>query len=128
MKEKITYALWGVLFILCAGLGFLGPQDGFAGGLLTFLSLVFFVPGILLLCWGRRKAVRILSAVSLGLTLLALLANFASLSLSERMGNFLYGVLIVVSSPMVCSGYWVLSLFLWACLLTGSFLNKKKGC
>ena len=42
------------------------------------------------------------------------------------MGNALFGVLIVVSSPMVCSGYWALSLFLWACLLMVSHSLVKK--
>lgn len=125
MKEKLAYILWGILFVLCAGLGFLQPQDGFAGGLLTAVSLLFFVPGVLLLYWGRRKPVRIISALSLGMTLVLLLANFASLGMSEIAGNILYGILTVVSSPMVCSGYWVLSLFLWACLLMGSFLKRK---
>ena len=37
-----------------------------------------------------------------------------------------FAVLIVVSSPMVCSGYWALSLFLWACLLMVSHSLLKK--
>ena len=126
MKVKITYGLWAFLYILCGGLGFTAPQDGFAGGVMTVLSLLFFVPGILLLYWGFRKTVRLISAISLGLTLVLLLANFASLGMSETAGNVLYSILILVSSPMVCSGYWVLSLFLWACLLMGSFLKKKQ--
>ena len=125
MKEKLTYILWGVLFVLCAGLGFLGNEDGFAGGLLTFVSLLFFVPGGLLLYWGKRKQVRIISAASLGLTLILLLANFASLGMSETAGKILYDILVVVSTPMVCSQVWVLSLFLWACLLMGSFFKRK---
>ena len=125
MKEKITWGLWAFFYILCAALGFTAPQEGFAGGVMTFLSLLFFLPGALLLYWGCRKPVRLVAAISLGATFLALLVNFASLTMSEGMGNFLYGVLVLVSSPMVCSGYWVLSLFLWACLLMGSFLKKK---
>ena len=119
MKEKITWGLWAFFYILCAAVGF-------AGKTATVLAVLFFVPGILLLRWGCRKPVRWIAAISLGATLLCLLANFASLTMSEAMGNFLYGVLILVSSPMVCSGYWVLSLFLWACLLMGSFLKRKK--
>ena len=42
------------------------------------------------------------------------------------MGNFLYQVLIIVSSPMVCSRHWALSLFLWACLLITSHQQLKK--
>ena len=118
MKENITYGLWAFFYILCVVLGF-------AGKTATVLALLFFVPGVLLLYWGCRKQVRLIAAISLGLTFLALIANFASIGLSEGMGNFLYGVLVLVSSPMVCSGYWVLSLFLWACLIMGSFLKKK---
>jgi len=36
----------------------------------------------------------------------------------------LHIMLVIVSSPMVCSGNWALSLFLWACLLVAS-LRKK---
>ena len=61
-----------------------------------------------------------LSALSLGLTLLALILNLLSALGSATLGNVLYGILIVVSSPMVCSGFWALSLFLWACLLLTS--------
>ena len=39
----------------------------------------------------------------------------------------LFAVLIVVSSPMVCSGYWALSLFLWACLLIVSHSLLRKN-
>ena len=38
----------------------------------------------------------------------------------------MFGVLIVVSSSMVCSGYWALSLFLWACLLMVSHALVNK--
>lgn len=119
MKEKITWGLWAVFYILCAGLGV-------AGKTATVLAVLFFVPGALLLYWGCRKPVRIVSGISLGATFVLLLANFASAGSSEEMGNFLYSVLILVSSPMVCSGYWVMSLFLWACLLMGSFLKKQR--
>ena len=64
--------------------------------------------------------------LSLGLTLLALVLNVLSAMGTVTMGNVLFAVLIVVSSPMVCSGYWALSLFLWACLLMVSHSLVKK--
>ena len=67
-----------------------------------------------------RALVRDLSIVSLSLSVLLLIANFLSAFHSELLGNILHGVLVVVSSPMICSGHWALSLFLWACLLIGS--------
>ena len=34
-------------------------------------------------------------------------------------------VLIIVSTPMITSGYWALSLFLWSCLLMLTMRTKK---
>lgn len=133
MHKKALYALWGILFILCAGLGFIPEPEGFLKGLMTALAVVFFLPGALLL--GRAKKekdlqtvalIRNLSAASLGLTLLALVGNFLSFTASEAVGDGLYAVLVIVSSPMVCGGYWLLSLFLWACLLVVSIDARRK--
>ena len=126
MKEKLTYALWGVLFIVCACLGFVRDAAGFGKVLLVLSSLIFFLPGVLLLYWGQRKQVRIISICSLGATLVLLVANFFSVLASERVGDILYTLLVLISSPMACSQYWVLSLFLWACLLMATFLKPNK--
>ena len=126
MKEKLTYALWGVLFIVCACLGFVRDAAGFGKVLLVLSSLIFFLPGVLLLYWGQRKQVRIISICSLGATLVLLVANFFSVLASERVGDILYILLVLISSPMACSQYWVLSLFLWACLLMATFLKPNK--
>ena len=133
MKKSILYALWACLFILCAGLGFI-PNPGLGGGIvMTALSVLFFVPPAMLVYLGAKekdtdtlKLVRNLSALSLGLTLVALVGNLLGAVYSEALGNFLHYVLIVVSSPMIASGYWVLSLFLWACLLMAAGKQLKK--
>ena len=133
MKNKILLALWAILYIACTFLGFF-PNPGGSGSVIRFLlSLIFFVPGFWLLyegiCSRNQKLLRLLrliSGLSLGLTFLVLLANFFTLLASEAMGNFLYGLLILVSSPMICCGYWALSLFLWACLLIGSLTKGKR--
>lgn len=138
MSRKVLFALWGAMFILCAGLGFIPgfSQNLGAGaqGVLTALSLLFFVPPALLIyAAARQKDLRTLklvqgfSAMSLGLTLLTLVVNVLSAMGTVTLGNVLFGVLIVVSSPMVCSGYWALSLFLWACLLLASHSLLKKA-
>ena len=135
MKQKFLFALWGGLFILCAGLGFIPEPAGFGKGLMTALSVLFFAPGALLLNQAKQgkdrqlaATVRNLSAASLSLTLAALVANFLSLAVPGAVGDSLYAVLVIVSSPMVCSGYWLLSLFLWACLLVVSLeiLKQRK--
>lgn len=135
MNRKFLFALWAGLFIVCAALGFIPEPTGAVRVLLTLLSVAFFAPPALLLYEAVRegdkpvlKLIGSLSALSLGLTLVLLVINFLSALRSEVLGNILYTILIIVSSPMVCSGYWVLSLFLWACLLMVSLkgLRKKK--
>ena len=133
MKQKNLFALWGGMFIVCAGLGFIPEPSGWLRGLLTTASAVFFLPGGWLLWQAVRgkdirtvRLIRNLSALSLGITLAFLLLNFLAALRSEALGSVLYHILIIVSSPMVCGGYWVLSLFLWACLLMGSLTALKK--
>lgn len=71
--------------------------------------------------------IRNLALTSLVLTVALIMANFFSLMAPEGLGNALYVLLVIVSAPMVCSQYWVLSLFGWACLMlwTRSLLKKK---
>jgi peptidoglycan/LPS O-acetylase OafA/YrhL len=123
VNKKVLYALWAVLFVVCAALGFT-PNPG-AGK--TALAVVFFLPPAILLVQAKKAGdgstvalIRNLAAWSLGLTLVLLVLNFVLAVGSEKLGRILHYVLTVVSSPMICSGYWVLSLFLWACLLMGS--------
>ena len=127
MKKKGLFALWGVLHIVCAGLGFIPEPAGALRILLTVLSVGFFVPpALLLLCAKKeqdaapRLLVRNLSGLSLLLTLALLVGNFLAALGPDALGQVLYSILVIVSSPMVCSGYWALSLFLWACLLMAS--------
>ena len=134
MSKKLLFALWGGLFILCAGLGFIPgfSQNVSAGAqaVLTVLAVAFFAPPACLIYGAKKekdartlKLVRGISLLSLGLTLLALVLNVLSAMGTVTMGH----VLIVVSSPMVCSGYWALSLFLWACLLIVSHSLLRKN-
>ena len=130
MNKKILFALWGVLFLLCAGLGFIPEPQGAAKGLMTALSVLFFVPPAVLLYRCDRDTsllIRNLSLLSLGVTLVTLILNFILAVSSEFLGTVLHYILVVVSAPMICSGYWVLSLFLWACLLMASLKMQKKS-
>ena len=127
MKNKTLFTLWGGLFIVCAGLGFIPEPAGMLRLLLTGVSFLFFLPPAVLLYRAKkdkedalRKLIRNLSALSLGLTLVLLILNFLTAFGTEAAGVMLYAMLVMVSSPMICSGYWALSLFLWACLLMGS--------
>ena len=125
MNKKILFPLWGALFVLTAGLGFLPETSGW----MTALAVLFFLPPALLLYQGERDTVllvRNLAAMSLGVTLVTLILNFVLAVSSETLGNILHYVLTIISAPMLCSGYWVLSLFGWACLLMGSLRRLKK--
>ena len=133
MKTKSLWILWGALYALCTLLGFIPNPTGFLRVLLLTFALVFFIPGGILVYDALRQkkrsvlmAVRILSACSLVLTLVALVANFLGVLASDLVGSLLYVLLVLVSTPMVCSGIWVASLFLWACLLMATFLKIKK--
>ena len=133
MKQKAWFVLWGGLFILCAGLGFIPQPEGFLRGVMTAAALGFFLVGWLILYradkTGDRDSlllVRNLSLLSLGLTLLLLVFSFLTLNVSQWMGDLVHVILVIVSSPMICSGYWVLSLFLWACLMLASVKLLKQ--
>lgn len=133
MTKTAWYTLWGGLFILCAGLGFIPEPAGLLRFLMTAISIGFFIPPGFLLYGAYRnqdnqtlRLIRNLSAGSLLLTLAVLICNFLSLMAPEALGNFLYVLLVFVSVPMICSQYWVISLFLWACLLMVSLKYLKR--
>jgi len=123
MKQKTLFALWGLLFVLTAVLGFL-PGAWWS----RLASILFFLPPFVLLHRGDRdttRLVRNLSALSLGITMVTLILNFVFAVSSETLGNVLHIILTIVSAPMVASGFWALSLFLWACLLMASLKKLK---
>ena len=133
MYRKILYALWACLFILCAGLGFIPEPEGGLAIVLTLLALLFFLPPAWLLYQsGKHREkhtallIRNLSLVSLSLTVTVLILNFFTAFASQRLGQILHYVLVIVSSPMICSGHWAMSIFLWACLLMVSLRQLKR--
>ena len=133
MSKKILYYIWGGLFIFCGFLGFIPQPEGLLKVLLVVSSLVHFVPGGLLLYLGKKEndfgsiqVVRNLAMISLAVTLFLLVLNFLSGKASDAMGDFLYGLLVMLSAPMVCSQNWFLSLFLWACLMMTAISFRKK--
>lgn len=124
MKKSIWFALWGGMFVLCAGLGFIPEPDGAVKWLLVALSVLCFLPPMVLSHQAAKagdvailRLIRNLCITSLSLTVLILIGNFLSISASEAAGNALYAMLVVISAPMVCGQYWLLSLFMWAFLM-----------
>ncbi len=135
MKKKCTlYWVWGILYVLCAALGFFPEPTGPLAGLLVLLAVAFFLPPALLLyrAMSREQVktvrlIRNLSAASLLATLVALVVNFLSVGASATVGAVVYSILILVSTPMVCGQSWVIGLFGWALLFTASRRYLKKG-
>ena len=123
--NKWLYFSWGILYALSAVLGLVQDPSEIQKLLMLIFSLTFFVPGFLLLYnaiqSGNRKGVltvRLISLASLVLTTGGLVAMLLSAGMgSEVATDVTYYVLAVVSVPMLCSQIWVVSLFLWACLL-----------
>ena len=137
MTKKTVFFIWAGLYILCAGLGFIPGLSGSLQpgiqGILTALSILFFLPPLYLVYTAKKAGdrdtlmlLRNLSALSLAVTAVTLVLNLASALASQWLGDLLHVILILVSVPMVCSGYWAVSLFLWACLLMLCLSAKKK--
>ena len=133
-KMKKLWIIWAAAYVICTVCAFFPVSPGALTGLFLLLSLVFFVPPGFLVYEAvqnrRPKTLRIirnLSLLSLGLTLLAILLNFVAFEASKAWGLVLYWLLILVSTPMICSQVWVVGLFGWAVLLMTSlkFLKKK---
>ncbi len=133
MKRQKLYLCWGGCFALCAGLGCIPNPEGLLKAVMVLLSVLFFLPPTLLLVRGIREKnrsevllIRRIALLSLGVTLALLVANVLTARGAKAVGDFFYYLLVILSAPMVCGQYWVLSLFLWGCLLTTSCLWMPK--
>lgn len=133
-KTKLLWCLWAAAYGICTVCGFFPVAAGALYGLFILLSLGFFVPPALLLFEAVQnkqpkilRIIRNLSLISLGLTLVTIVLNFVSIQASAAWGLVLYWILILVSTPMVCSQVWVIGLFGWAMLLMTClhYLRKK---
>ena len=133
MSDTVLYAIWGGLYALCAGLGFVTEPGKALQVLMTALSLALFVPPFVLnyraAAKGDRRTLKLnrnLSCVWLVLACVLLVGNLLSVLTSRTVGNILYSLLIIVSSPLVCCGSWALAIFCWACVLFDALTKLKK--
>lgn len=128
MQKKLLYALWMAMYILCVGLGTLISLSTAWEVVLTILSILFFLPGAMLLFravrdWDRQelRRIRIISLCSLALTLIFIVLNIVFVAAGDSVGTVLNDLLILFSAPMFCCHWQWISIFLWACLFVGSF-------
>lgn len=133
MSNTVLYAIWGGLFALCAGLGFITEPKNSTQILMTFFSLALFVPPFLLNYRSAEKKdrrtltlVRNLAFYWLVLASVLLVGNFLTVFASEALGNVMHMLLIIVASPMIASGSWALTIFLWACVFFDARAKLKK--
>ncbi len=129
MNKKILFALWGGFYVLCAALGFIPEPTGALRILLIVFAVAFFLPPLLLIRTGDKALLRLirnLALIWLVLTTVLIIANFLSFNASLRLGNVLYALLVIISSPMICGQYWVLSLFGWSWLMFDSISKLRK--
>lgn len=133
MKEKLLYIIWGCMAILCVGLGTLETENLMIQIPMMVLAVMFFLPaGILLydaITKKNRKGIlrlRWISLASLVLTLVMLIAFILTAATGNPAADVLYDILLVVSCPMICAQQWLISLFLWACLLFATFVKTDR--
>ena len=131
VKEILSYCVWLCLYILCVGLGTIEEAAGIGKVLFILTGLIFFLPGVYLLHLGKREKnkkitlrVRIVAICSLSLTAIVFCANVIAVSADASVGRILYDMLNLVSAPMFCVRYWIISIFLWACLFSASLTKK----
>ena len=56
MKKSTLLLIWGILYIICAGLGFIPEPQGMVRAMLFLVSLLFFLPPAVLLYRGKTQA------------------------------------------------------------------------
>ena len=125
LNKYILAAIWIGMFILCAVLGYLPPQEGANKWMLAIFALLFFLPPALRVYLGwtekDRKLVKLLQKISLIVvisTVALLVINLLSVALILVMpestalivGDILYYLLILVSTPMICGQFWGIGL------------------
>ena len=123
MSNKMLYTLWGALYAICAGLGFVSAPGKGLRILTVLLSVALFVPPLLLNYRAAQQKdrrtltlVRNLALAWLLMTTVLLVTSFLTAFSSEVLGNILHSLLTIAASPLVASGNWALAIFGWACV------------
>ncbi len=133
MKKKGLYIGWFALYLATVVIGSIEPGNALAKAMMVLLAICFFIPPGVLLYDGLRRGdrqqvllLRLVSSLSLGLSFVLMVVNFLSTPMSQGAGDVVYALLIVVSAPMACGQYWVVSLFAWACIWMTTMLYAPK--
>ena len=134
LSYSALYKVWAGLFALTALLGLIFPdvENGIGRFFLALISALFFLPPWMILSRAKKeenrhhiRIIRYLAIASLILTLVLLCAGILSVRMSEAVGNLIHTLTAILCAPLICSNYYVLPMFLWATLFTGSFGKQK---
>ena len=131
--RKALCLIWAVLYGLTALLGLWIPRpDGLTQGLMTALSLLFFLPPWRMLVLARREGdartvgvLRWLSLLALVLTTGLLCIVILTANAAEPVQLTVHVLTGLLTAPMLCSGFYALPLFCWAALLMAALRKKK---
>ena len=124
MNKRFWIWGWIVMYVACVALGVFWP----ASVVSRLVGVLFFVPPAVLLWQGDEKLVkwvRIIAIASLTLTMLTIIVLFLTVGSKKDLDHLLEAVLLLVATPLKCFKSWLVSLFGWACLFSGSFARKK---
>ena len=135
MKKRSLWLTWYSLYLVCALLGFIPEPTGLWKVICIGMSIVFFIPGGMLIKWANDRdkvatlrQIRNLSLIVLGLSMVLIWLNMASALVDKIWGDIFYILLVLGSSPMICAQSWVLGLFGWSCILmTTLYLLKERS-
>lgn len=112
--------------MICVCLGAIPERSSGLQAVMTVVSIASFVPGGWILTeaiikWDKKTMfhIRLISGLSLGLTLLAMVGNLMSALGSETLGIIMHVILVFVSAPMMSWGS-ILSPLFWAVLFFAS--------
>lgn len=127
--KKYWIAAWAALYVFAVATSVFWP----ASVVSTLVGIAFFLPPAVLLWDGFRsknkkqvKCIRILSAASLAVTTILVIVIFLTVSSEKNLDRLMDMLLILCAAPMMCFKAWLWSLFGWACLLSASFVGKKR--
>ena len=128
MMKKYWIFGWVAMYVAAVAMGVFWPATAVS----TIVGIVFFVPPAVLLWDGFRsgnqkriRCIRILSLISLVLTMALVLTVFLTVSSEKNIDKLMDMLLILCAAPMMCFKAWLISLFGWACLLSASFVAQK---
>ena len=135
MKQKKTlYLVWAGLYLVCALLSLISNPGSLLQTLMFLFSMGYFVPPVILMLQAlkakdrkRLLLIRYTAMVWLLLAAVLLVLNIASATLAESWGKLVYYTMAVVCAPMISSQFYLLPVFLWACLLFAGFGRLPKA-